>query len=238
MPRTVRRLSENNLYHIVLKGNNSDTLFFSESDYAFFLKEFKRACADYKAEIVAYCLMRNHVHLLIKFAESDSMSLVFKSFGASYCYKYNKKYKRTGRLFNSRYYSKPVNDDEYLFAVLKYIHYNPVNSNICKEPKDYKWSSYIEYQDNCSGYADKQFIENIMTKNEFDMLHICNENDFIWFFVISNSIEKADDNRIKDFYNELMKNNSLEEAISIMRNAGISTFKMEKVLKIPRNKCK
>ena len=224
MPRTVRRLSENNLYHIVIKGNNSEDLFFNDSDNLFFLKEFKRACIDYDAEIITYCLMRNHVHLLMRFSDNNTMSPLFKSFGASYCYKYNRHHNRTGRLFNSRFYSKPINDDEYLFSVVKYIHYNPVNAGICATPKDYKWSGYNEYYCDGLGFADTGFLKNLLSKNEFEMLHIRREEDLFSFFIIANSIEKVNDEQLTAFYEEIRKSYSLNEAIMKMKSAGISIF--------------
>ncbi len=139
MPRHKRLLSEANIYHIVLKGINSQQLFFDDSDYQCFLRLFNNCSKAYNAKIIAYCIMNNHIHLLIKFDSSD-FSALFKSFGASFVPWYNQRYNRSGPLFNGRFYSKPVNDDAYLCAVVKYIHYNPVKAGICSSLSEYKWS--------------------------------------------------------------------------------------------------
>ena len=122
MPRPIRLLSEANVYHIVLKGINSEQIFYDDNDYITFLKVLKKSCDDYDVQVLAYCLMNNHIHLLLKFSENN-IPQVFKSIGASFVLRYNNKYMRTGSLFNGRYYSKAVNTDEYLLTVLKYIHF-------------------------------------------------------------------------------------------------------------------
>ena len=155
--RTMRILSDANVYHIVLKGINSEQIFFDEDDYLSFMNVLKVSCSNYNALLYAFCIMNNHVHLLIKFNENN-MPQMFKSFGASFVFRYNKKYNRSGSLFNGRYFSKAINDDAYLLTVLKYIHFNPVTAKLCAKPGDWKWSSFTEYVYNNNIYVHTDFI--------------------------------------------------------------------------------
>ena len=88
--------------------------------------------------------MGNHIHLLIK-PEKEPLEQVFKRIGGRYVYWYNVKYQRVGHLFQDRFKSEPVEDDSYFLTVIRYIHQNPVKAGLCKNIKDYKYSSYAEY---------------------------------------------------------------------------------------------
>ena len=125
MPRKSRAKSENGIYHIMLRGINKQIIFEDEEDNKKFLevlKECKDIC-DFK--LFAYCLMGNHIHLLLK-VEKEELEQIFKRIGARFVYWYNLKYKRSGHLFQDRFKSEPINDDNYFLNVLHYIHQNPV----------------------------------------------------------------------------------------------------------------
>lgn len=240
MPRSVRKISEYNLYHIVLKGNNSQQIFYDSYDYKSFLNTLKDACDKYKISIVAYCLMSNHVHLMLKSDEND-IATMFKSFGASFVYKYNKKYDRTGGIFNGRYYSKAVNDNEYFTAVLKYIHYNPVKAGICEDIDKYKWSSYNSYNNIIDGfvynediYIDRDYLFTILDKNEFKMLHLSNEEDFMNFFILDSSIDKPNYEDLVSFTELLLDKFTIEYAVSKLMLIGLSKSKISKLVNIDR----
>jgi len=240
MPRTARKMSEYNLYHIVIKGNNSQQIFYDDYDYRMFLGVLKDACDKYKISIVAYCLMNNHVHLMLK-ADEKNIATMFKAFGASFVYRYNKKYDRTGGIFNGRYYSKAINDNEYFFAVLKYIHYNPVKAGICEVIDKYKWSSYNSYKNIIDGfdygekiYVDQEYLFTVLDKNEFVMLHLSSEEDLINFFVIDSGINKPDYQELEHFTDLLLDKFTVEEAVSKLILLGLSKSKISKLLKIDR----
>ena len=234
MPRPIRKFSEEKLYHIVLKSINSQTIFENDGDYDYFLKRFSKSCKQYQVKICAYCLMSNHVHLLLKFNDNN-LSVLFKSFGAEYVPKYNYFHNRTGSLFKGRYYSKPINDDLYLFSVVRYIHYNPIKAGICVNLEDYKWSSYAEYKKGVDNIVDSSFIWSIMNKNDFDKLHKKGEDE-INQFIIDNSINPLSYEELCSQAEKLLESNSIDELMSIMKRAGISKSKASKVLKIDRRK--
>ena len=144
MPRTRRMKSETGIYHVVLRGNNKQTIFEDEEDNEMFLLTLDQYKQKSGYKLLAYCLMGNHVHLLMK-TEYESLGQCFKRIGASYVYWYNMKYYRVGHLFQDRYKSEAVETDHYLKAVIRYIHRNPIKAGLVKGLEDYHWSSYREY---------------------------------------------------------------------------------------------
>jgi putative transposase len=144
MPRSARKKSSSNIYHIILRGINKQRIFEDDEDSLYFLEKLKTYKDISGYEIYAYCLMSNHVHLLMKEGE-EPLSTAFRRIGASYVYWYNWKYSRVGHLFQDRYRSEPVETDEYFLTVMRYIHQNPLKAGIVKEILEYPWSSYQEY---------------------------------------------------------------------------------------------
>ena len=144
MPRTARKKSNSGIYHIMLRGINRQIIFEDDEDRVKFidiLKHYKQKCGF---NIFAYCLMDNHVHLIIK-VNNDSLKSIMKRIGVSYVYWYNWKYKRSGHLFQDRYKSEVIEDDSYLLSLVRYIHQNPIKANITPIIGEYPWSSYGEY---------------------------------------------------------------------------------------------
>ncbi|WP_416358821.1 transposase [Desulforamulus putei] len=144
MPRRARQSSKTGIYHIMLRGINRQSIFEDDEDREKFLQvlnKYKEIC---RYLVYGYCLMDNHIHLLIKEGE-EFLADAMKRIGASYVYWYNRKYERCGHLFQDRYMSEPVEDDSYLLTVLRYIHQNPLKAKIVNHIKEYKWSSYGEY---------------------------------------------------------------------------------------------
>jgi REP element-mobilizing transposase RayT len=140
MPRAARMKSESGIYHVMLRGINRQTIFEDDEDCEKYL-HCLRECKEVSGFVLfAYCLMGNHIHLLIKEAK-EPLEQIFKRIGARYVFWYNWKYKRSGHLFQDRYKSEPIKDDKQFIAVLRYIYQNPVRANICTRPEDYRWSS-------------------------------------------------------------------------------------------------
>lgn len=143
MPRIARKYSKIKVYHITIRGIDKQNIFFEEEDKYKFLEIINRTKENYNYEIYAYCLMDNHVHLVI-YDKEKQLSKIMQSIEISYVFYFNLKYGRTGHLFQNRFFSKKVEDRGYLKRVCRYIHQNPLNAGIGKT-EDYKWSSYKEY---------------------------------------------------------------------------------------------
>lgn len=144
MPRVKRKKSKTGIYHVLIRGINRQTIFEEEEDSERFLLTLKTYQEKSGYRIYGYCLMGNHVHLLIK-EEKEDLGIIMRRIGASYVYWYNTKYSRSGHLFQGRYKSEVVDDDRYFLTVLRYIHQNPVKARMVSDVGNYKWSSYTEY---------------------------------------------------------------------------------------------
>lgn len=137
----VREISPNGVYHVIVKGNNKCDVFCDDEDNLKFLYILRDMQMDGRLDCYAYCLMGNHAHLILRF-KKESISDVMMVIMLRYVKWYNQKYDRTGRLFENRYFSKPITTTKYLLAGINYIYNNPVKAGICKNAGDYRWSSY------------------------------------------------------------------------------------------------
>ncbi|MGN0458662.1 MAG: REP-associated tyrosine transposase [Eubacterium sp.] len=181
MPRQARQKSESGIYHIMIRGINKQQIFQENEDYQKFLNVVKDCKEISGFELFAYCLMSNHAHLLLK-EGNENLDLIVKRIGSRYVYWYNTKYKRTGHLFQDRYKSEPINNDEYLLSAIRYIHQNPVKAGIVERCENYKYSSYNAYISN-NGFVDSSEILEILPLSEFSRFHCESEtNSHIDFY--------------------------------------------------------
>lgn len=154
MARQPRKVSGTGIYHVMMRGINRQDIFEDDGDYRFFIKLLQQI-ANPKDEsgmpqpafstFYAYCLMANHVHLLMR-EGAEPISASVKRIASGYARYYNKKYQHYGHLFQDRFKSEPVNDNSYFFTLLRYIHQNPVAAGISQDVASYKWSSWGEYE--------------------------------------------------------------------------------------------
>lgn len=147
MPRKPRTKSSTGVYHVMLRGINRQTIFEDDEDRLKYLSVLKKFKDVSKYKLYSYCLMGNHIHLLIK-EEKESISTVIKRISSSYVYWYNLKYSRCGHLFQERFKSEAVEDKKYFLTVLRYIHQNPLKAGLVFKVEDSNWSSYNEYLKN------------------------------------------------------------------------------------------
>ncbi len=143
MTRKRRKYSNSGVYHIMIKGIDSQDIFYNDYDKKVFLKYIDDNKKFFRYKIYAYCLMNNHVHLVMK-VEKDILSNAMKSLEVRYSLYFNNKYLRSGPLFQNRFNSKSVENQRYFLDLCRYVHQNPEKAEICNV-QDYKWSSYHEY---------------------------------------------------------------------------------------------
>lgn len=175
MPRQARKKSESGIYHIMLRGINRQQIFEDDEDRQRFLdtlQNYKDLCGY---RIYAYCLMGNHIHILMREGKED-LTQVFKRIAGSYVYWYNWKYHRSGHLFQDRFKSEPVDDDGYFLTVLRYIHQNPVKAKLCKNAEDYPHSSMREYM-TFPVLTDTGFALSMLPDTQFFDYHLKENND-------------------------------------------------------------
>lgn len=144
MPREPRKKSRSGIYHIMLRGINRQTIFEEDEDKRRFLGTLQKYKTISKYSIYSYCLMDNHVHLLLK-ETKESLSESIKRICSSYVYWYNMKYERSGHLFQERFKGEVVENAAYFLTVLRYIHQNPVKAGLDENVFTSKWTSVNEY---------------------------------------------------------------------------------------------
>ena len=143
MPRMGRIVLPNYPHHVVQRGHNRQVVFAADEDYQRYLADLRELKDAFGVKVYAYCLMTNHVHLLLAPDESTTgLSQLMKALAARATRYRNRLEGRSGTLWESRYKSSVVQTDTYLLACSRYIELNPVRARMCAEPGDYPWSSY------------------------------------------------------------------------------------------------
>lgn len=211
MPRHSRTLSKSSTYHIMIRGNERKALFIDDEDRIFLLDTFINKKEGNSFALYAYCLMDNHVHMVIKEGK-DSISRIMKRINTSYAYYFNNKYKRVGHVFQDRYKSETVDSDEYLLAAVRYVHNNPVKAGIVKSGGQFKWSSFNTYTGKDMSpkeIVDKDDVLEMFSSDRsqavkmfVDYSREC-DNDFFMDIEDNNEME-IDENNIQDFIKQFL----------------------------------
>lgn len=204
MPRTARKKSQSGIYHIMLRGINRQDIFEDDEDREKFLQTIAGYSEKCEFKLYGYCLMNNHIHLLVK---DENLATTMRRICSSYVYWYNWKYKRCGHLYQDRFKSEVVEDNNYFLTVLRYIHQNPLKAGIVKNIADYKWSSYTEYILK-QKIIDVGFVFGMLTKDQF----ICysNEENKDRCLEYSENI-KIDDNEAREIIKKIIDVKNINE---------------------------
>jgi putative transposase len=163
LPRKARQKSESGIYHIIMRGINRQTIFNEDEDYHRFLQTLKYYKEQSEYQIFAYCIMNNHIHLLLK-PGLEPLEQIMRRICGKFVYWYNQKYERVGYLFQDRFKSEPVEDDSYFLTALRYIHQNPLKAGLVDDIEQYPWSSYRAYI-NRDKLVDFDFALKIFNNN-------------------------------------------------------------------------
>lgn len=141
MARIARIVGAGYPHHIVERGNNRERVFANPIDYEKYLSFLLKYSDEKEVAVLAYCLMPNHIHLLVRPSGEETLAKMMQ--GVTLCYSkyFNRENGRTGRLWECRYYSTIIDGDSYLWTVTKYIENNPVRAGLAKNPEDYPYSS-------------------------------------------------------------------------------------------------
>jgi putative transposase len=142
MPRAARCVIAGLPLHIVQRGINRNDCFFSNADYLTYLRFLRAFSAEFDCPVHAYCLMTNHVHLLLTPGAHDACARFMKKLGQCYVQYVNHNLGRSGTLWEGRFHSCMVSSDEYVLACYRYVELNPVHAGMVAAPSDYRWSSY------------------------------------------------------------------------------------------------
>lgn len=142
MPRRARKYLPGLPYHIVQRGNNREACFIEPENYQYYLELWQEISQRYDLAVHAYCLMTNHIHFMATPSLTGSLSNTMKVVGSRYAQYINRKYRRTGTLWEGRHRSSLVQSDRYFLTCSRYIELNPVRAQMVKRPEEYHWSSY------------------------------------------------------------------------------------------------
>jgi len=163
MPRAARQKSPTEIYHVMVRGINRDYIFNTDEEKECYLGILGDIKADSNFELYAYVLMDNHVHLLIK-EPSDYIGNIMKRIGIRYAAWYNERHNRIGHLFQDRFKSEAIVDEQQFLTTLRYILQNPVKAKLCKKPDNYNWGSWNDYISR-SGLTDTDFALQMFSMN-------------------------------------------------------------------------
>lgn len=223
MPRKPRIISSTGIYHIILRSVNQQIIFEEDSDFQKFLFILSDCKSKYDVDIFAYCLMSNHIHLLLR-SDSDTLSHFFLSLGTRFARWYNDKYTRYGHLFQERYHSKPVEDEAYFITSFLYIHNNPVKAGFCLSASEYRWSSYNAFfgEENAiinlsfpyNVFGDAENLQRLLSANKVSNTDI---TDLDEFDSISSDHRLTNEKAIEKFKDISSLNNPFE-IVNLPRN--------------------
>jgi len=207
---------------VILRGINKQVIFEDDKDRTRLLETLKNYKDISKYEIFAYCLMDNHVHLLMKENE-EAIGRSIKRISSSYVFWFNGKYKRVGHLFQERFKSETVEDDQYFLTVLRYIHQNPISAGLTKQLGEYQWSSYLEYLEGKYKLIDTDFALKMLSDDKREAMEQFEKN-----------MNEFNDNKCLD-HDE--KNRLLDiEVKNYLLGKGITSLsELQKMAKSPRD---
>lgn len=254
MARPLRAVSETGIYHVMARGNRRKIIFHNAEDKQRFINIILNKNKDQEFSLLAYCIMDNHYHLLIK-EEKEDLGTIIRILNSSYAMYYNNKYEGVGHVFQGRYKSEPVNNDAYLLGATRYIHNNPIKAGMEKRCQDYPWSSYQQYiyyrKDN--ELVNVSFILGLFSKNlkeaitKFSKFNQQDNNDIY----IDDYCEKEEENKVREYITLILNENNIniDQLINdreylelrnktikeVMFTSLLSITKLAKVIGINRN---
>ena len=212
----------------MLRGINRQSIFECDEDYIHFLELLRQYKVKCGYKVYAYCLMGNHVHLLMGF-EKEDVSTCMKKIGVAYSYYYNYKNLRTGHVFQDRFRSSPVESDAYFLGVARYIHRNPIKAGLCSKLESYKWSSYFEYIKAC---GQKPNLKPAVYVTDLDLLlSMQGKEEFLRFTNTPN------DDEYLEYKDEPRVRCSDEKVRGLMKNiTGFDTISSVQAMTKPKQK--
>lgn len=150
MPRSARFVCPGVPHHVTQRGNRRGQVFFADVDYRTYLKWLREYAAIHGVEVLAYCLMSNHVHLIVVPGGKDSLQRTFKHLHRRYAQNLNHHRNWTGHVWQGRYFAS-VLDEAYFWSAIRYVELNPVRAGLVHRAEDYRWSSARAH---CAGTPD------------------------------------------------------------------------------------
>lgn len=154
MPRIPRTYLKTNFFHVMTQGINKSFIFDNPIDIKYYIGIMYKLKKEHDIKIIAYCVMNNHVHILIETKDLKELSKYMQRLNMQYGRYYNKKYDKVGYVFRDRFKAEGIYSEQHLQSCIRYIYNNPVKAGICNYPKEYPYSNYKEIKGNVEeGYT-------------------------------------------------------------------------------------
>lgn len=223
MPRRPR-IDLAGFHHTINRGVNSSDIFLQDEDYDVFLHIVCKACRSYRVILHDYCLMTNHFHLLVE-TELENLSLFMKHINSNYAIYFNKKYKRSGHLWQGRFYSRYITSEGYFYTIIRYIEQNPIEAGIVNHIQEYPFtlaSSLINKQEIVECAKNSKLIKELNYENIQDIIGVkLSEDDLKILGKIEHqkSIKKEDKNSYA--YSKNLKKHFHDAKTKSLRNIAI-----------------
>lgn len=208
MPRIARENLETSFFHIIVQGVNKEYIFYKQEYIESYFSLMKKYKNEFEVEILAYCIMNNHAHILIFAEKINELAGYMHKINSIYAQHYNKKENRVGHVFRDRYVSEGIYDERYLINCINYIHQNPVKAGIVSKCGDYQYCSYNDYMNN-TGVANNAILDKIIGSTNYKIL-MNQENDLIFQDIDINK-EQIIESFIRNFEKE--QNKTIKEIL-------------------------
>lgn len=207
----------------MIRGNERRNIFNDDEDKGRFMEALSRKKQNGAFYLPAFCLMNNHVHLMI--CEGiDDIARVMKRITVSYVDYFNKKYKRVGHLFQDRFRSEVIENDRYLLSLTRYIHQNPIKAGLVKAPGEYRWSSYNGYvkeKDAYQNLIDKDIVLELFSNDKQQAQRLfkefMNAESQDVFLDLSNEQEVMGEQEAKALFKNMLKKREINENSPVIK---------------------
>ena len=216
--RVPRQTSRSGYYHVVIKGDGGQALFEDDADRRTFLRLAGKYLAGAGVSVIAWCLMENHVHLVLR-DDAEGLSAAMHRLGTAYARHYNDRTGRVGHLFRERFMSSPIESESYLLEAVRYVHNNPEKAGLCRA-EEYPWSSYGSYA--APGSSGELSVDTAVVLDR-----VGGEKGFAEFVAARGDISPVE-----------VKNQPVERRNQLLRElraAGLSVRQIERLTGVGRN---
>lgn len=233
MPRRARRNLKSKYLHVICQGINKEFIFNKKEHLEEYYKLMQIKKEKFDVEVLAYCIMNNHVHMLLYSEEIYNISHYMSALNTAYAHYYNKIEKRVGYVFRNRFLSEPIVSGRQLYNCISYIHYNPVKAKMVLYPQDYKYSSYKDYAKKTGFVSDKVIRLIFGGINKYMEMF-----NFIHYGVgeAMEPIEKNPENYTDIYHYNCKNENEIKEKSFELKKLNVSNRRIAQILNVSRNK--
>jgi len=179
MSRVARKGYDASFFHVMCQGINRERIFEEDSFKNKYLSLMKQNSKDVNLHVIAYCIMSNHVHILVNTSQIFELSKYMKAINTQFAQYFNYEKERVGFVFRDRFKSQPINSMRYLYQCINYIHLNPVKAGMVQKCEEYNFSSYRDYINN-TGIVKKEIFKELFDEDIMKTLkNVARCSDFL-----------------------------------------------------------